>query len=78
MISPFFSHLLTPHIITLFLAITIGRSGSAPAFGIGSSIFEHKTVNTCKEILLFGKFEAVGISFASASLLTTDHLYMTG
>lgn len=67
MISPFFSHLLSPHIITLFLAITIGGSGSAPAFGIGSSIFEHKTVITCKEILLSGKYEAAINSSASAS-----------
>ena len=42
----------------------------APAFGIGSSIFGHKIVkNTGKEIVLFGKFEAVAISFVSASLL---------
>lgn len=42
----------------------------APAFGIGSSIFGHKIVkNTGKEIVLFGKFEAVVISFVSASLL---------
>ncbi|MDT8402319.1 MAG: inorganic phosphate transporter [Bacteroidales bacterium] len=42
----------------------------APAFGIGSSIFGHKIVNnTGKEIILFGKFEAVVISFVSASLL---------
>jgi len=42
----------------------------APAFGIGSSIFGHKIVkNTGKEIILFGKFEAVIIAFVSASLL---------
>ncbi len=42
----------------------------APAFGIGSSIFGHKILkNTGKEIVLFGKFEAVVISFVSASLL---------
>jgi sulfate permease len=42
----------------------------APAFGIGSSIFGHKIVrNTGKEIILFGKFEAVVIAFVSASLL---------
>jgi sulfate permease len=42
----------------------------APNFGIGSSIFGHKMVrNTGKEIVLFGKFEAVIIAFVSASLL---------
>ena len=42
----------------------------APCFGIGSSIFGHKIVkNTGKEIVLFGKFEAVIIAFVSASLL---------
>ncbi|HCC70011.1 MAG TPA: anion permease [Bacteroidales bacterium] len=42
----------------------------APCFGIGSSIFGYKIVkNTGKEIVLFGKFEAVIIAFISASLL---------
>lgn len=42
----------------------------APSFGIGSSIFGHKILkNTGKEIILFGKFEAVIIAFVSASLL---------
>ena len=42
----------------------------APSFGIGSSLFGHKILqNTGKEIVLFGKFEAVVIAFVSASLL---------
>lgn len=42
----------------------------APNFAIGSSIFGNKILqNTGKEIVLFGKFEAVIISFVSASLL---------
>jgi len=42
----------------------------APSFGIGSSIFGHKIVRkTGKEIVLFGKIEAVIIAFISASLL---------
>jgi len=42
----------------------------APCFGIGSSVFGHKIVkNTGKEIVLFGKFEAVIIAFVSATLL---------
>ncbi len=42
----------------------------APNFGIGSSIFGHKIVKkTGKEIVLFGKIEAVIIAFISASLL---------
>ena len=42
----------------------------APSFGIGSSIFGHKILeNTGKEIVLFGRFEAVIIAFVSGSLL---------
>ncbi len=42
----------------------------APNFGIGSSIFGQRILeNTGKEIVLFGKFEAVIIAFVSASLL---------
>lgn len=42
----------------------------APCFGIGSSLFGHKILkNTGKEIILFGKFEAVIIAFISGSLL---------
>lgn len=47
----------------------------APSFGIGSSIFGHKIVkNTGKEIVLFGRIEAVIIAFISASLLLTASL----
>ena len=47
----------------------------APSFGIGSSIFGHKIVhNTGKEIILFGKFEAVIIAFVSGSLLLSASL----
>ncbi|MBU8893444.1 MAG: inorganic phosphate transporter [Bacteroidales bacterium] len=42
----------------------------APSFGIGSSFFGHKVVQkTGKEIVLFGRIEAVIIAFISASLL---------
>lgn len=42
----------------------------APNFGIGSSFFGHKIVkNTGKEIVMFGRIEAVIIAFVSASLL---------
>jgi sulfate permease len=42
----------------------------APSFGIGSSVFGYRIVrNTGKEIILFGKIEAVIIAFVSASLL---------
>ncbi|HAM10738.1 MAG TPA: anion permease [Bacteroidales bacterium] len=42
----------------------------APNFAIGSSIFGTKILNnTGKEIILFGKFEAVIIAFVSSSLL---------
>ncbi|MEA3505008.1 MAG: inorganic phosphate transporter [Bacteroidota bacterium] len=47
----------------------------APSFGIGSSFFGHKIVEkTGKEIVLFGRIEAVIISFISASLLLTASL----
>ena len=42
----------------------------APNFGIGSSFFGHKIMqNTGKEIILFGKIEAIIIAFVTASLL---------
>ncbi|PKP37068.1 MAG: anion permease [Bacteroidetes bacterium HGW-Bacteroidetes-15] len=44
----------------------------APLFGLGSSIFGYKILkNTGKEIVLFGRIEAVIIAFVSASLLLT-------
>ena len=47
----------------------------APSFGIGSSIFGYKVLrNTGKEIVLFGRFEAVIIAFVSASLLLSASL----
>ena len=54
------------HIVILMLATLI----VAPCFGIGASLFGHKILrNTGKEIVLFGKFEAVIIAFISGSLL---------
>lgn len=54
--------------ISLILLMTIFIV--APNFGLGSSIFGHKIVQkTGKEIVLFGKIEAVIIAFISASLL---------
>lgn len=47
----------------------------APCFGIGSSLLGHKVVkNTGKEIVLFGRIEAVIIAFISASLLLSSSL----
>lgn len=52
------------------LLLTFSVFMIAPAFGIGSSVFGTKILkNTGKEIVLFGKFEAIIISFVSASLL---------
>ena len=52
------------------LLLTFAVFMIAPAFGIGSSVFGNKILeNTGKEIVLFGKFEAIIISFVSASLL---------
>lgn len=53
-----------------YLILTLSVFMIAPAFGIGSSVFGNKILqNTGKEIVLFGKFEAIIISFVSASLL---------
>lgn len=53
-----------PHIL-IFATLIV-----APCFGIGSSLFGHKLVkNTGKEIVLFGRIEAVIIAFISATLL---------
>lgn len=58
-----------PHILILATLIV------APCFGIGSSLFGHKIVkNTGKEIVLFGRIEAVIIAFISATLLLTASL----
>ncbi len=47
----------------------------APNFGIGSSIFGHKLVrNTGKEIILFGKIEAIIIAFVTGTLLLAASL----
>lgn len=48
----------------------------APNFAIGSSLFGNKVVqNTGKELVLFGKFEAVIIAVVSASLLLVASLW---
>lgn len=58
-----------PHVLILATLIV------APCFGIGSSLFGHKIVkNTGKEIVLFGRIEAVIIAFISATLLLTASL----
>jgi sulfate permease len=47
----------------------------APCFGIGSSIFGHKIVKkTGKEIVLFGRIEAIIIAIVSAGLLLAASL----
>lgn len=47
----------------------------APNFGLGSSFFGHKLVrNTGKEILLFGKIEAIIIAMVTGSLLLSASL----
>ncbi|MGV8828762.1 MAG: anion permease [Breznakibacter sp.] len=47
----------------------------APNFGLGSSFFGHKLVkNTGKEIILFGKIEAVIIAIVTGSLLLAASL----
>ena len=48
----------------------------APNFGLGSSFFGHKLVkNTGKEIILFGKIEAVLIAVVTGSLLLSASLF---
>ncbi len=54
----------------MLLIVIISVLVVAPGFGIGSSLFGHKVVrNTGKEIVLFGRIEAVIIAFISATLL---------
>ena len=61
------------HILHIMLLSTLII---APSFGIGSSLFGHKIArNTGKEIVLFGRIEAVIISFISASLLLVVSLF---
>jgi len=60
-------HLNTENYIHILILATLII---APCFGIGSSLFGHKIVkNTGKEIILFGRIEAVIIAFISATLL---------
>ncbi len=48
----------------------------APNFGIGSSFFGNKIMqNTGKEIILFGKIEAIIIAFVTASLLLMASIF---
>ncbi len=55
--------------------LTLATLIVAPCFGIGSSLFGHKVVqNTGREIVLFGRIEAVIIAFISASLLLVASL----
>jgi sulfate permease len=54
----------------------------APSFGIGSSLFGSKVLkNTGKEIVLFGRFEAVIIAFSQfviVGILVQRHTYILG
>ncbi len=48
----------------------------APNFAIGSSVFGNKIVqNTGKEIVLFGRFEAIIIAFVSGTLLLSASVF---
>jgi phosphate/sulfate permease len=48
----------------------------APNFGLGSSFFGHKLVrNTGKEIILFGKIEAVIVALVTGTLLLSASLF---
>jgi len=61
-------NILTPN--KFILIMILSTLVVAPSFGIGSSIFGHKIVkNTGREIVLFGRIEAVIIAFVSATLL---------
>ncbi len=63
---------MSENFITILILVTLIV---APSFGIGSSIMGNKLLeNTGKEIVLFGRFEAVIICFVSASLLLTASL----
>ena len=68
MISPLFSHLLIPFIIAMFLAITMGGSGTAPAFSAayGANVIRKSLIPG-----LFGIMVFLGAIIAGKGTATT-------
>src|SRR5690554_2560511 len=68
MISPLFSHLLIPFIIAMLLAITMGGSGTAPAF---SAAFGANVIRKSLIPGLFGIMVFLGAIIAGKGTATT-------
>ncbi len=68
MISPLFNHLLIPFILALFLAITMGGSGTAPAFSAayGANVIKKSLIPG-----LFGIMVFIGAIVAGKETATT-------
>lgn len=68
MISPFFSHLLIPFLVAMFLAINMGGSGTGPSF---SAAYGANTIRRFKIPGLFGIFVFVGALVAGKRVALT-------
>src|SRR5690554_8162218 len=68
MISPFFSHLLIPFLVAMFLAINMGGSGTGPSF---SATYGANTIRRFKIPGLFGIFVFVGALVAGKRVALT-------
>ncbi|MEZ5082250.1 MAG: inorganic phosphate transporter [Bacteroidales bacterium] len=80
MISPLFNHLLIPFIIAMLLAITMGGSGTAPAFSaaFGANVIRKSLIPGLFGIMVFlgaiiagkGTASTMGQDLLSADLMT--------
>ncbi len=68
MISPFFSHLLIPFLVAMFLAINMGGSGTAPSFSVayGANIIRRFSIPG-----VFGIFVFIGALLAGKKVSMT-------
>ena len=80
MVSPLFSHLLIPFIIAMFLAVTMGGSGTGPAFSAayGANVLRRSLIPGLFGIMVFigalvagkGTAETVGKELLSPEMMT--------
>lgn len=68
MISPFFSHLLLPFLVAMFLAINMGGSGTGPSF---SAAYGANTIRRFSIPGLFGIFVFIGALVAGKKVSIT-------
>jgi len=62
MVSPIFNQLLIPYIIAMLLAITMGGSGTAPAFSasFGANVIRKSIIPGLFGIMVFFRIESTG------------------